>query len=767
MKFRKQIFYPACILAVLLLYACSNTRKLGSDQKLYTGLGKVEIINHAPGHDPAAAEKLCKEVTFYKPNGALFGSKRVLPPFGLWTYNYLKPKGKAKLSNWFYKTFSSDPVLISTVNPEQRCRKIESDLFGIGYFNSKARFTIDTNAKNHAKAKISYSIEINKAFTINKILYSTPAQLIDSIITGDQGNLTLRAGDNFNLETVKSEKRRIATMLVERGFYFFKPDYLQIIADTAATPGQMDLLIGRSPETPAYACQTYTLDHIMVKMTGVQADSIPKVVLPDTVYYDSICFTGLKDYLKPEVLAQTIQFRKGDLYAISKHQGSIMRMNNLGIFRFVKVRFGISDSTQQKLDMLIEVVPKDDVSLNFEGFVETKSSGFSGPGAEITLAHANLGRAANKLQLKLNGTFEWQWGTKTENNLGNNSYNLGIKSSFVFPRLVLPFEYRGQSKLMQTKTVISAGFEFLNNIKYYRMTSTNLGWGYQWKRTQKFTHVFYPFNLNMVNLLETTPEFDTIVNTNPYVKKSFEEQSIAGIKYDIIYDNSARSSNGTYVQLSMATSGNFIDMIKNHTSESDRPYTVLGNVYSQFFKATLDMRYYTQTTKKGLAMRLYTGTGISYGNSSVMPYIEQYYTGGSNSIRAFVARSLGPGAYQPEESNGIIDQTGDIRIEGNIEYRVAISKTLLGAVFVDAGNVWLLNPDEYRPGAEFKFNTFMKQLAVGTGAGLRFDFDFFVLRTDFGVPLRTPYPGESGNWIKSVDDKRFGVLLNLAIGYPF
>ncbi len=767
MKFRKQILYFASILAVLMLHACSNTRKLGDTQMLYTGLGKVDIINRATDHDPAPAVKLCKEVTYYKPNGALFGTKRVLPPLGLWTYNYLKPKGKGKLANWFYKTFSSNPVLISKVNPEQRCRKIESDLFGIGFFNSNARFTIDTNAKNNRKAKISYFIEINKAFTINKILYTTPAKYIDSIITGDRENLMLRTGDNFNLETVKSEKRRIAAMLVERGFYFFKPDYLQIIADTSASPGQMDLLIGRSAVTPSYACHTYTLDQITVKMTGVRTNSIPKAVFPDTVYYDSICFTGLKNYLKPEVLAQTIQFRKGDLYAISKHQGSIMRINNLGIFRFVKVRFSMNDSTQQKLDMLIEVVPKDDVSLNFEGFVETKSSGFSGPGAEITLAHANLGRAANKLQLKLNGTFEWQWGTKTENNLGTNSYNLGIKSSFVFPRLVLPFQFRGQSKLLQTKTAISAGFEFMNNIKYYRMTSANLGWGYQWKRTQKITHSFFPFNLNMVNLLETTPEFDTIVNTNPYVKKSFEEQSIAGMKYDFIYDNSTRTANSTYLQLSIGTSGNLLDLIKSHTSDNERPYTILGNVYSQFIKATLDARYYTRSAKKGVAIRLYTGTGISYGNSSVMPYIEQYYSGGSNSIRAFVARSLGPGGYQPEESNGIIDQTGDIRIEGNIEYRFVISKSLLGALFVDAGNVWLLNTDEYRPDAEFKFNTFAKQLAVGTGAGLRFDFDFFVLRTDFGVPLRTPYAGETGNWIKSVNDKRFGILLNLAIGYPF
>ena len=150
-----------------------------------------------------------------------------------------------------------------------------------------------------------------------------------------------------------------------------------------------------------------------------------------------------------------------------------------------------------------------------------------------------------------------------------------------------------------------------------------------------------------------------------------------------------------------------------------------------------------------------------------MPYVEQYYSGGANSIRAFVARSLGPGDYKPEVINGLIDQTGDIKLEGNIEYRFPFSKTLKGAIFIDAGNVWLLNEDESRPGADFKFGTFVNQLALGTGFGLRFDFNFFVMRTDFGLPLRTPYATETGHWLTTTREVFSGTIFNLAIGYPF
>jgi outer membrane protein assembly factor BamA len=298
------------------------------------------------------------------------------------------------------------------------------------------------------------------------------------------------------------------------------------------------------------------------------------------------------------------------------------------------------------------------------------------------------------------------------------------------------------------------------------MSALKTGLSYQWKKRPKITNVFSPVSVNFANLLETTPEFDTIVNENPYVKKSFEEQYIAGMEYSFIYDNTTRHNCGTYLLLNLSTSGNLLDFIKSRNG-GERPYTVLGNVYSQFVKTSADFRFYTHTAKEGLVFRLYSGVGSSYKNSTVMPYIEQYYSGGSNSIRAFEARSLGPGSYKPVEANGIIDQTGDIKLEGNIEYRFSLSKMVKAAFFVDAGNVWLLNKDENRPGAEFQFNSFMKQLAVGTGAGLRFDFDFFVLRTDVGLPLRKTYEDGNGNWYKSLNDIRYYSIFNLAIGYPF
>jgi len=767
MQHKKHIYILLIAAAMLLLNACSNTRHLEEDQLLYTGRGQVSITNREKVSESKMAEKVADEVTFFKPNGALFGTRRVLPPLGLWTYNYMKPKDEGKKPGWFYRTFSSDPVLVSQVNPEQRCRKIESDLFNNGFFNSKAWFELDTNRRNPKKAKISYFVQVINPYYINKILYTTPDNPIDSLISSWKEELGIKPGTIFNIENVKSEKRKIASRLVELGYYFFKPESIQIVADTTANPFQIDLLISKSPGTPDFACQKYTIDRIRVKLLGVEINKPETFAMPDTVFYDSVCLTGLYDYLKPGVITRSILFRKGDLYSTSKHQGTILRMNNYGIFKYVKMQFMVKDSIQHKMDLLIEASPRNDVSLNLEGFVETKSSGFSGPGAEVTLAHANLSKQANKLELKLNGGFEWQWGTKSDNNLGTNSYNFGINSSYILPRLVIPFSHPKQAGLMVSKTKINLGYEILNNIQYYRMSSVNLGLSYQWKRREKITHVFYPFNLNIVNLLETTPDFDTIVDENPYVKKSFEEQYIAGMKYDFIYDNTSRKKGSTYLLVSFGTSGNLLDAFKSKSGE-ERPYTVFGNVYSQFFKTSIDFRFYTNTTKKGLVFRLYTGTGLSYGNSTVMPYIEQFYSGGSNSLRAFVARSLGPGSYKPTESNGIIDQTGDIKLEGNMEYRFALSKTLLAALFVDAGNVWLLNEDMNRPGAKFDFNSFASQLAVGTGAGLRFDFDFFVLRTDFGIPLRTAYAGENGsNWIKDTKDERFGLLFNLAIGYPF
>jgi outer membrane protein assembly factor BamA len=764
MLYKKRLAILFFYTAIIFMSACSNTRFLKDDEVLYTGRGKVTIVNETQIKNSALAKKLVLHMTSVKPNNSLLGNKRILPPYGLWTYNYLKPKA-GKKPRWFYRTFSSEPVLISQVNPEKRSREIESALFGIGFLHSTVSYTVDVSKRNSKKASISYVVAIDSAFTINNVFTMPVRDPVDSIINSCAAKMNIKSGDLFSIEAIKAEKKKISAVLVEQGYYFSGPDYIRFIADSTVASHQVNLMIGKSPETPGFVCMKYAIGKIVVNLVGVQADSSKAGMLQDTILHDGILITGLKGYLKPGVITGSIQFRGGDLYSTSRHQGTIRQLNNFGIFKYVKIQFSVHDSLQQLLDVTIEMSPQDDVSLNFEGFVQSKSTGFAGPGAEISLSHGNIGRKANKLQLKLNGGVEWQWAINNEDQVGGNSFNAGVNASFVFPRLVLPFKLPSASNLLAAKTICNLGFEFTNNVRYYRMEGTNLSFSYLWKRRQKITNVFSPMKINVVNLLETTNDFDSIASENPYVKKSFEEQTILGTEYQFTFDNTDKKRNGFYLQSITGTAGNLLDLIKS-SQGGDRPFTIIDNVYSQFIKSSVDLRYYTHTVKKGIAFRFYAGAGFSYKNSSVMPYIEQFYSGGSMSIRGFEARSLGPGSYKPDKSNGIVDQTGDIKLESNIEYRFPLTKLLQGALFFDAGNVWLLNKDVNRPGAEFDYNTFTNQIAVGTGLGLRFDFGFFILRADMGFPLRNTYKSGTSYWL-NVGDIFSGGMLNIAIGLPF
>ena len=758
------------IIICLAAVGCSNTKFLADDQLLYTGKDEVFISDTAKFKD-LRVKQITGSVTAFKPNNSI-GGKRVTPPFGLWFYNYLKPKER-KSPGWLYRTFAKQPVLISTVNPEVRCRKLESELFGGGYFHSAVWSAIDTSKRNPRKAGITYYVKPGRPFSYNEISFAPPEDAVDSIINSFQPELAMKPDDVFDLETVKSEARKITDRLQESGYFYFNQSQIKYTADTIQIPYKIDLRINKNENLPYRAGVKYFIDDITVKVTG---DADATYLLPgmDTIKYDGINIISQGMQFKPGVFARSVYFREGDSYSTSSHLKTMAHLNSYGIFKFINVRYTPDpDSLINQLDMLIELTPMKDISLDLEANVVTKSTGFSGPGFAATLAQGNLAGGANRLQLKLEGGVEWQWSNKTTSSLGTVSYSVGVSSSIIFPKLIAPSLFINPDRFNLPQTSVTVGFEFLNKIQYYRMVSVNMGYGYQWKKPDKITHKFFPVFINSINLLETTPEFDSLISDNQYIRKSFEEQFIVGMKYDFTYDNSlTKQPHGFYFSAGVSSSGNLLDLAKRiFNEESERPYSFVGNIYSQFLKLSTDVRYYRNFNNKSIASRFYAGAGIPYTNSEVMPYVEQFYSGGSNSIRAFVARSLGPGGLVPPEDVNpdslIIDQTGDIKLEGNLEFRFRMSKVLHGALFIDAGNVWLLNPDETRPNAEFHFNKFMDQLAVGTGIGLRFDFNFFILRTDFGFPIRSPYEIDGSNWLIGSSDVWKKGVFNLAIGYPF
>jgi outer membrane protein assembly factor BamA len=754
-----------CIMSVIS--GCSNTRFLTDGQLLYTGRKEVKIINSYNIPRTSSVENYVKSMTSHRVNNSLFG-RRMLPPVGLWVYNYMSVNERKKFGRWFYKTFSSRPILISDVNPELRSAKIENDLFDRGYFHTNAWAVVDTSKRNTRKAKVSYYVNLKPPAYYGKVSVDTISHPVDSLISRDDFMKKIKKGDQFNLEKLKTSRVDLSRRIQENGYYYFIPEFIDLKADTTVGKNRLDLVISRNKSLPESVLFVYKINTILIRNSqGKDTVSVAR----DTTVFDGIKIISAGNILKPYILGNSVFFRKGDIYSYKAFQNTTTRLNNVGVFKYVNISYlkNLTDSLSHLLDVKIDLIMADNINLDFESDLATKSSGYFGPLLSVSISHGNAFKGAERLKLGLTGGFEWQWGTKSNNQLGNFSYQFGITSGLSFPRIILPFSTGKGSSMLLQRTNINLDLSILNRTAYYKMFSTRTSLNYQWSKNKNIQHSFSPVYINSVNLLATTPEFDSVVNENIYIKKSFEEQFIIGSKYEFTYNNTlVVKPNNFFFQGGIYTSGNLIDLFAQRNKEpSERPYTFANNIYSQYLKFTTDFRYYRNGFNKSLVFRLFTGMGIPYGNSTALPYVEQFFSGGAYSLRGFTARYLGPGSYHSVDNSGYIDQSGDIKLESNLEFRFDMSKLLKGALFVETGNIWLVNEDENRPGSKFDINTFYDQLAVDTGFGLRFDFTFFVLRADIGFPLRTPYKTDGSNWVNNAGKILGNGLFNLAIGYPF
>jgi len=261
--------FPGILFSILLFCSCSNTKFLKNDEVLYTGLQKVTITDKENIKKNKEAKVLIGDITAAKPNNALLGTRRTLPPFGLWAHNYFKPKKEGKKGSWIYRKLGKAPILIETVNPEMRIKKLETGLFSKGYFHAKAAYKVHPKKKNPRKAKLSYTITLDKPFIINKILKATPVDSIDLFLNTYMEKLKIEPGDIFNLDIVKSEKQAMASQLMEDGYYYFSADYIDFIADTVAAPYQIDLMIRKNKALPESVLKKYYVDHIRVNFSGM------------------------------------------------------------------------------------------------------------------------------------------------------------------------------------------------------------------------------------------------------------------------------------------------------------------------------------------------------------------------------------------------------------------------------------------------------------------------------------------------------------------
>ncbi len=755
------------IFSILLLASCSGTRHLPPGEKLYTGAeSELESTNNI-------SSKLIKNTVENairpEPNKVFLGLRPKL-----WMYNTAGESPDTKFKKWLKKKGEA-PVLISNIKPGVTAEFIDAGLFNIGIFNSFTNFEIDE--KKHT-AKIIYTSYIHQPYIINDISTDISDDSLSNIILKEKKKSLIKPGKKYNLVTLEMERNRIDALLKNNGYFYFDPDYLIFKADTSKTDQTITLKMTLKDSIPNNALTVYRINNVFIDQNYSLNQEVEDIK-EDTIYYENVEFVKEEAgrWINPKELLRSVYLRKNEIFSRENHNITLNRLISLDNFKFVRVKFSDSDTTAKGyLDVSILMTPMLKRTFRTEMEYVSKSNNFTGPRMNLSLQNRNSFNGAELLNFNMSGSFESQRKISDKNYY---SYSINPQVELNFPRFITPFKIRTQSRYIP-KTRIIGAFNYLRRVNYFDMKTFEFVYGYKWKQDIRKEHEFNPLSVSYTSLTKISPEFAVLLNTNPYLKKSYEEQFIAGGSYSYTFNDQLIPGKKSqyFGRFTGEIAGNTLSLAKRIAGDkisSEKPAQIAASVYSQFIELSVDGRfYYNFRYNNKLILRGFAGVAKPYGNSAVMPYSKQFFSGGPNSIRAFHINSVGPGTfYQDPDKIVFLQLGGDVKLEVNTEYRFPLYRFLRGALFVDAGNVWLIKSNPSNTGTPFSFSTFMNEVAVGAGAGLRIDVSFFVLRFDLAMPLRKPWLAENERWV--IDEIDIGsskwrgenLILNVAIGYPF
>ena len=754
----------------ILLVACSGTRHLPKGEKLYTG-AEIKLIptdKTSAGINKGLIKTLAKSSVRPLPNSSYFGMR---PQLMLYMSAGENPKSKFK--KWLRK-IGQAPVLMSAVKPQVTTAVIDSKLFNIGIFNSLTEFSVVE--KKHT-ASLIYTSYVHARYKVKAVEYSIPDDSLSKVIHSGMNMTVIQEGDEYNLDLLKLERVRIDAVLKDRGYFYFNPDYLLFKADTSDISHTVSLKLTLKDSIPENALTVYRIRNVFINQ-NYSLSEVPKDSTIDTVMYRRTVFLGKPEEqnISPRVISRSVYLRKKQVYSRENHTITLNRLMSMGNFKFVQVKFSDSDTTANGyLDVTILMTPMPKYTFRTELDLISKSNNYTGPQLNLSVLNRNTFKGAELLNLTMAGSFEAQLGQN--NNLF--SYSLNPQAELTFPRFLVPFNIKSHSRY-NPKTRLLLSYNFLKRVNYFDMNTFQFIYGFKWKESIRVDQEFNPVNISYSTIGNRSTTFDSLLIKNTFLAKSYEEQFIAGGSYSFTYNEQMLPAKKIqfYFHLAAETAGNLFSLahlVGGNKISSDQPSKVVGSIYSQFAKLSVEGRaFYNFPDNNKIALRLFAGMADPYGNSNTLPYSKQFFSGGPNSIRAFQINSVGPGTYlQNTTTNEFLQLGGDIKLEMNAEYRFGIYRFLKGALFIDAGNVWLQKSNPSTVGTPFQFSSFMNELAVGAGAGLRLDVSFFILRFDLAMPLRKPWLPVNQRWVTNQIDfgsstwRSQNLLLNIAIGYPF
>lgn len=754
---RNKSYLITIVAMAVIAMGCSTTRRLEEGEVLYNGL---KGINYTNPEKKMLAEGVADDI---KDAVDAPANKKTLLffPLGLWVYNNMGSHEKG-LKKWFYNKFSQEPVTISEIRPDVRLKMIDQALDNNGYFRGRSSYTL-VSGKNKRKAKILYNVEAGNPYLLDSIEMMPDtcrlSHMIDSLARREP---YLRRGQRYCTDSLQAVRTRITNSLRNHGYYFFKPEYIEYLADSLRNPGNISLRMTLANNVPRQLMQQFRTGNVTMYVFRNEGGGVPDTVATQRGTLIQMMPSRLRRNLMPEC----VTFRRDKIFSVRDMNRTQSYLARLGIFNAISIT-AIPDTlaADPTLDVAISCTFDMPLETSIEANVSSKSNSYLGPGLTLGLTNRNVFGGGEQLSVNLTGSYEWQTGRGRSSVF--NSYEVGVTGALAFPRFVAP-KFIPRRKYASNWTRLSLSADLLNRPHYFKMAQFNLAFSYDWMSSRFVNNNLTLFKLTYTKLLHTTETFDSITGANPAIALSFRSQFIPQLSYTYSYDRTFRRDNTVRYTISVTEAGNLFWSIYEACGKKGEK-KLFNTPFSQFIKGTAQIVYGRRLSgNQWLWTRAAVGAAHAYGNSSQVPYTEQFYCGGANSVRAFAVRSIGPGSYRAPESdiNGYFDQTGTFKFEFNVEYRFPIVGPLHGAVFFDSGNVWLLKKDPQRPGGELRGSRFFKDLATGTGVGLRLDISMLVIRGDLGIGIHAPYDtGKRGYY--NMESFGKSLAFHLAIGYPF
>jgi len=820
-----QIF---AVFSLLFLFSCNPTKKLKEGEYL---LKKNTIINKGTKLDNSEIEGYIKQ----KPNRKILLVFR----FHLWLYNLVNEervkekrilhdkkqeeknkkriaKGKkAKtserqlLGEWLMN-IGEAPVVYDSLLAQKSEKQIKSFLNNKGYFMSTVSDSV--YFKKRKRAKVYYRIHASAPYVFNQIEYKIPDEILKYYVFQDSSNTLINAGQNYDVDVLQKERDRITADLMNNGYYLFTKDYIYYEVDTTVGNRRVNVTLGIKNFAKKYSDYSDSIvetehQRFYINKIYIRPDHVSKKednLAKDTLVVDDYSFLytkGKQPKHKTKVILNAIFIKKG-LFQQQNLDDTYKRLAELKAFRNINIHFNQTSSNY--LDCYIELTPiyKQSYTVETEG---TNTSGNLGVAGSLVYQNRNVFKGAEVLELRLKGGIEAQRVNNQNSNQVNdinnlnrpiqqfNTIEISPEMNFYIPRFLLPFKVK-ESKRSNSKTIFTSSYSFQRRPDYYRNIS-NVSFGYTWKETATKRHTISPIVINLVKVQLSDYFENYLLNSirDLYILNSYRDHLTTSTRYSYIYNEQdiRKNDNFKYLRFNAESSGNILrgvydlaNQFKENTFVKDSigRYTMFDIPFSQYLRTDADFRYYLNRNDiNKVVFRIAAGIGLPLVNFKSLPFERSFFSGGANGMRAWQARSLGPGSYS-DDGQFTFDQLGDGQIEGNVEYRFKMFKMLHGALFVDAGNVWLRQKNVSRPGGDFQLDRFYKEIAVGSGLGIRGDFNFFIIRLDMGLKVRDPQFAENKRWVinnlfnnewksnyrLSHNDRKYSFFaFNIGIGYPF